>query len=94
MLGPTRRRWAVYTGVGSKWRWWALHVGVGSYTLVLGYTCGFWAVHAGIWLETEVLSPTHWRWVRDIGAGRTRWRSAQNVAVGSYTLVLGLTQWR
>jgi hypothetical protein len=76
MLGPTRRRWAVYTGVGSKWRWWALHVGVESYTMALGYTCGCWAVHAGVWLETEVL-------------GRTRRCLARNGGVEPYTLALG-----
>jgi len=34
----------------------------------------------------QVLGRTCRRWVRDIGAGRTRWRSAENIGVGSYKL--------
>ena len=45
-----------------------------------------WAVHTGIWLETSVLGRTCRGWVRDFGANRTRWRSAQNIGVGSYRI--------
>jgi len=45
-----------------------------------------WAVHTGIWLETLVLGRTCRGWVRDVGANRTRWRSAQNIGVGSYRI--------
>ena len=63
--------------------------GGGPYTLALGRTVWRWAVHAGVQLKTKVLGPTCWHWVRDIGPGRTHWRSAQNISVGSYMLVLG-----
>lgn len=65
--------------------------GGGPYMLTLGRTRWCWAVHAGVWLEMEVSDPTRWRWVPEVGAGRARWRSAENVTVGSYTLVWGLT---
>jgi len=47
-----------------------------------------WAVQAGVWLETEVLGRTCRCWVRDVGSSRTRWRSAQNIGVGSYRICI------
>ena len=45
-----------------------------------------WAVHTGVRLETSVLGRTCRCWVRDVGASRSRWRSAQNIGVGSYPI--------
>jgi hypothetical protein len=67
----------------------AQNEGGGPYMLALGRTVWCWAVHTGVWLETKVLGSTRWCWVRDVGPGRTHWRSAQNIGVGSYMLVLG-----
>ena len=52
-------------------------------SLALGPTRRRWARNRGVGPYTSVLGCTRRRWVRDVGAGHTRWRSAQNIGVGS-----------
>lgn len=55
---------------------WVVCAGVGSYDNALVLGCIRWLL-----ARNGDVRPPHWRQVWDVGAGRTRWRSAQNSGI-------------